>query len=94
VTDQSTARSVEPAHGLTPREVARYLRISRDRVLGWIRSGELGALNTADVRCGRPRYIVLPEHLAAFAATRRAGQPIKSAPRQRRVATVDYFPDV
>jgi excisionase family DNA binding protein len=79
------------ARGLTVRETARYLRIGRDRVRDLIRRGELGALNTAARRGGKPRYIVLPVHLEEFARRCRAVPAPK--PRRRRPTPIDYYPD-
>lgn len=82
--------------GYTPNELARLLRVSPDAVRAWIKAGELGALDTARRRCGRPRYVILPHHLAEFEHRRRAATPAaKPAPRrrQRRTVAVDYYPD-
>jgi hypothetical protein len=80
--------------GLTPNELAKLLRIGPDRVRGLIARGELGALNLASAKCRRPRYVVLPHHLAEFERRRAAATPVKSAPRRRkRMAEVDYYPD-
>jgi hypothetical protein len=80
--------------GLTPREVGRLLRVSPDRVRAMIARGELGALDTAPRRCGKPRYVVLPEHLRAFAAARQVTPLTTTRPRRRRrVGRVDHFPD-
>ncbi len=77
----------------TSNELARVLRVSPDRVRGWIRSGELQAINVAAVRCGRPKFVVLPSHLAAFEASHQAAEP-EPAPRRRRPADVeDFYPD-
>jgi excisionase family DNA binding protein len=83
-----------PMRGWTPAEVARMLRIGKDRVRSMIHSGELPAINTAPVRCGRPRYVVLPDGLAAFMKTHTAVDA-KPSPRRRRrqSGTIDYFPD-
>lgn len=91
--DGDTAIAV--ARGQTPAEVARYLRVNGDRVRGWIKTGELKAINTAKHLCGRPRYIVLPEHLAEFVGRRQAATPAaKPAPRRRRPPDeIDFFPD-
>jgi excisionase family DNA binding protein len=80
---------------MTPQGVADYLRVSRDKVLAWIRSGELAALNLASTRLGRPRYRILPEHLAAFGEAHRvrSAKPAASR-RRRRQADTDYFPDL
>jgi hypothetical protein len=82
-----------PARGYTPRELARLLRVSPDRIRAWITRGELGAINTAPVLCGKPRFVVLPHHLAEFELRRRAAAPPKPSRRQQRPAVVDYYPD-
>jgi transposase len=75
-------------------EIARRFRVGEDRVRGWIRSGALRAINTADVRCGRPRFVALPEHLAEFERGRSAAAPPRAPKRpRRRPDEVDYFPD-
>lgn len=87
------ATSEAPARrGYTPNELAPLLRVSPDKVRRWIESGELQAVNTATARCGRPRYVVLPEHLEAFTRQRSAAQP-KPTPRRRRRVAKDYYPD-
>ena len=79
--------------GHTPRELSRLLRVSPDKVLSWIRSGELGAINTASRRCGRPRYVVLPEQLAQFQQHRQANFPPKTLRRRKQKSFVDYYPN-
>jgi excisionase family DNA binding protein len=83
------------ARGLTVREVAKLLRISKDRIRSMIQRGELGALNVAAVRSGRPRFVVLPHHLAAFEQSRTAGPPPKATPRRKRRPPnwIDFYPD-
>ncbi len=79
--------------GLTPRECARLLRVSPDTIRSWIASGRLGAINTAQTRCGRPRFVVLQCHLQEFTRRNAATAP-RPAPRRRRPAgEIDYFPD-
>src|SRR5690349_8311579 len=72
------------ARGYTPAELARLLRVSPDRVRAWIVSGELGAVDTARVRCGRPRYVILPHHLAEWERRRRVGPPPQPGRRRKR----------
>lgn len=81
--------------GQTVADVAKRYRISPDKVRGWIRRGELSAINTATALCGRPRWVVLPEHLAEFERRRAGGVPPKP-PRRKRTASgfIDYYPDV
>ncbi len=81
------------AAGLTVAEVARRYRVGPDKVHHWIRTGELQALNVATAVCGRPRFVVTPEALAAFEKRRDARPAPKPAPRPRRGFRVDYFPD-
>src|SRR5262249_42670968 len=78
--------------GLTPREVARRYRVSPGKVRTWIGRGELVAVNTATTLCGKPRWIVLPDALAAF-ERRRAAEPPPPRRRARRAEMVDYYPD-
>jgi hypothetical protein len=78
--------------GLTPNEVARLLRVRPDRVRGWITAGELAAVNTAASKYARPRYVVLPHHLAEFERRRSAAQPPKPPRRKKLSFAKDYFP--
>ena len=78
--------------GLTPNELAKVLRVSPDRIRGWIASGELPALNVAPVLCGKPRFIILPHHLAQFEEKRRAGPAPKVKRRRRQPVITDYYP--
>jgi excisionase family DNA binding protein len=91
---QSTADTDNSARGYTPAELARLLRVSPDRIREWIVAGELGAINTARNRCGRPRYIVLPEHLTAFIRRHVVAPPQPATRRRRRQANqIDFYPD-
>jgi hypothetical protein len=86
-----------PRAGLTVREVARLYRVSPDKVRGWIKSPDpakrLGAINTSNDGCRKPRYIVLPHHLAEFERLRLAGPAPRPAKRRKRITKVDYYPD-
>jgi hypothetical protein len=81
-----------PAHGLTPNELARLLRVSPDRVRLWIKTGELPAVNTASVSCRKPRYVVMPWHLREWERKRTATPPPRAKRRRKRTTMVDYFP--
>jgi transposase len=84
--------SVETAAGLTTRDVAKRYRVSEDKVRAWIARGELAAVNTATALCGKPRWVVTPDALAAF-EKRRAGAPTPKPPRRRRnEQEEDFFP--
>jgi hypothetical protein len=78
---------------LTVADVAARYRVNPDKIRGWIARGELAAVNTAASLCGRPRWVILPDALAAF-EKRRLGRPEpKPARRRKRSSFVDYFPD-
>jgi hypothetical protein len=79
--------------GLTPREVARILRVAPVRVRAWIKRGILGAVNVAGAKCAKARFVILPHHLAEFERTRAAGPAPKPVRPFKRITPVDYFPD-
>lgn len=81
------------SRGLSVREVAARYRVGRDTVRAWIRSGLLPAINTGAALCGRPRFVVLADGLAAFERLRSAAEPPRPARRKRRSQLVDYYPD-
>jgi excisionase family DNA binding protein len=58
---------------LTPPQIAKQLSVGHDKVMGWIRSGELAAFNAASNPNGQPRYRVSQEALDAFMQRRAAG---------------------
>lgn len=80
--------------GLTVADVARRYRVGPDKVRTWIARGELPAVNTAAVLCGRPRWVIPPDALAAFERRRSGGSPTKpKRHRRRQPEMIDYFPD-
>ena len=68
---------------ITPPTLAKSWGISVDKVLAWIRSGELRAIDVSTRRGGRPRYLLDVADIAAFEALR-AVQPPLQKPRRRR----------
>jgi hypothetical protein len=83
------------ARGLTVADVARRYRVSPDKVRGWIRSGELAAVNTAPSLCAKPRYVVTPEALERFEAGRQAATVVPKRMKRikRQAGAVDFYPD-
>ncbi len=51
---------------LSPAEVAAQLGVGRDKVIAWLRSGELRGSNLATKPNGRPRYRIDLADLEAF----------------------------
>jgi Helix-turn-helix domain len=80
------------ADGLTVADLARRWRVSEDKIRGWIRTGELRAVNTAASLAARPRWVVAPSAVADFEQQRSAATP-RPTRRKRRQAGVDFYPD-
>lgn len=68
---------------ITPPTLAKSWGISVDKVLAWIRSGELRAIDVSTRRGGRPRYLIDDGDIEAFEQLR-AVQPIPKPKRGRR----------
>ena len=78
---------------LTPPQLARLWGISPDKVLNWIRSGELRAINVAERRGGRPRYLIDRADIQAF-ETRRAViaiVPVRRRSKPRSTDVIEFF---
>ncbi|NLE37060.1 MAG: helix-turn-helix domain-containing protein [Pirellulaceae bacterium] len=73
----------------TPPNVAKLLGVDHHRVLTWIKSGKLVAINLADG--SRPRYRISADALEDFLHARQ----VAAAPKQerRRRMKFRYFPD-
>jgi transposase len=82
-----------PGAGLTVRDVARRYRVGEDKVRAWIARGELRAINTAAVLCGKPRWVISPDALAEFERRRAGGPPPKPKRARRKSAEIDFYPD-
>jgi hypothetical protein len=78
--------------GKTPREFSRVHRLSVDRVLGMIRAGKLGALNLSVNRCGRPRFVIMPDHEAAFRERYQGGNSASTGPAAKSDGGSGLFP--
>jgi excisionase family DNA binding protein len=77
----------------TPPEIARRLGVGPEKVLAWIRSGELAAVNLATTRHGRPRWAIAPEALDLFLAARQNHPPPHRTRRRRALPAniIKYF---
>jgi hypothetical protein len=85
------AETTRPPAGLTTLEVARRYRVGRDKVLSWIKRGELAAVNTAPP-LAKPRWVILPEALADFERGRQAPPPARQQLRRKqRTTEIDFI---
>lgn len=89
------SESSTSCRGFTVADIARRYRVSCERVRGWIRRGELRAIDRRDRRSRRPSWIVPPEALTGFERARSAtANTIPKRQRRRKHKTlVDYYPD-
>jgi excisionase family DNA binding protein len=86
--------AVPDAATLTVSEAAKLLRVSRAKVLGWINSGRLRAVNTAGGQ-GRPSYRIARADLEKFLDGRTRQPDAKPIKRRRPVtdSVTRYFPE-
>ena len=75
---------------LTPPQLAEIYGVKPAKILAWISSGELAALNLAARGSSRPRYRISPEAIEQFERRRSAG-PLPKQIRRRRPATIKEF---
>ncbi len=80
-----------PRKATTPPKYAEELGVNADKVLAWIRSGELCAIDVSAKRGGRPRWRITPEAITEFEARRSAMVPAKTTTRRRRRTSPDVI---
>jgi hypothetical protein len=66
------------------------LRVRPGRILSWIRSGQLGAIDTGS-QPSKHRYVIMPWHVAEFCRRHAAGPAPRFARRTKRIPQVDYY---
>lgn len=77
-------------------EIADRLRVKVDKVLSWIHSGELRAINVSQKSGCKPRWRISEDDLAAFLEARtsrgiKASQPACRRRRKKSAETVRHF---
>lgn len=68
---------------VTPPKLAERLAVSPEKVIGWIRRGELRAVDVSDKQGGRPQWRIAESDIAVFLERRAAPAP-KPKTRARR----------
>ncbi len=76
---------------LTPPEIAKQMRVTPAKIINFIRSGELAAINVAERAGGRPRWRISQQSLDAFLASRANRRPTKVVRRRKSPLTVTEF---
>ena len=76
---------------LTPPQLAKIWGIGPDKVLAWIRKGELKATNVATISGGRPRYLIDKADLRDFEQGRVSALRPRSKSRKRLPSKVTEF---
>lgn len=74
-------------------DLCRRFQVGADKVHGWIRRGELEAVNIATNLCGRPQWRITPESLRLFEKRRSSAPSPKPSRRRRQPHLIDYWPD-
>jgi excisionase family DNA binding protein len=81
------ASSTSNESWLTPPQLAKQLGVSPEKVLTWIRSGELPGVNVAERLTGRPRWRISPEALEQFLKRRESSPPPRVLHQHHRLYT-------
>ena len=80
---------------LTPPQLAKRWGVSADKIVGFIKSGELRAIDVSSNRGSvRPRYLIDQRDIEAFEASRAVVAPTPKPKRRRRrrdPAIKEYF---
>ena len=85
-------KNLDATRYLSPPEVAERYGVAPSKVLGWIRRGELRAVNVVATLGGRPRFRISPADLVAFETRREAGpQPRVTRRRRKRDIGISQF---
>ncbi|MDZ4784054.1 MAG: helix-turn-helix domain-containing protein [Planctomycetia bacterium] len=77
----------------TPPEVARLFGVEPGKIIAWIRTGELRAINGATKRGQRPRYLIDVADIEAFERSRQVIPVPAASPRRKRSTenVVEFF---
>ena len=75
---------------LTPPQYAARLGVHPDKVVAFIRSGQLAAVDLATPGSTRPRYRISPQAIEEF-ERRRSAAPLPKPIRRRRPVAIESF---
>jgi hypothetical protein len=86
---QISQQSLPPTY--SPGQLAKNFGITVDKVLNWIRNGQIDAIDVSTDRSGRPRYRIDVESIAKFKAARNPRPPPKPTRRNKQSEEVLEF---
>lgn len=75
----------------TPKDYAVKLGVDVGKVLAWIHSGELRAIDISQTRGGRPRWRIPQQAIVDFETARSTRPPAKPVRRRRKQIAVHEF---
>jgi hypothetical protein len=78
--------SVAERQKVTPPQLARAWGLDVQKIIGWIRSGQLAAINAATNPTGKPRFLIDRQAILDFEARRAVTPPAARPARRRRSA--------
>jgi excisionase family DNA binding protein len=76
---------------LSPPQIARRLRVKPSKVIRWIRTGELTAVDVSQKRGGRPRWRIAVEEFERFLQARSSRKPTHAPRRRKRQLAITEF---
>lgn len=84
-------RDVVDRRVITPPQLACQYGVSREKIIAWIESGELRAINLSTRPSDQPRWAIDLDDLAEFERRRQAVPPTPKPQRQKRRTGQKYF---
>lgn len=79
--------------GYSVADLCRRWKVGPDKIHGFIRSGELLAVNVATNLSARPQWRITPEAVELFERRRSSAPPPKPPRRRRQPRQTDFYPD-
>ena len=79
-------------YGYRVADLCLRWKVGAGKIHGFIRRGELLAVNVATNRSGRPQWRITPESVALFERRRSSAPPPLPKRRRRQSLVVDFYP--
>jgi hypothetical protein len=80
--------------GFSVADLCRRWKIGENKIHGFLRRGELVAVNVASCLSGRPQWRITPESVELFERRRTSAPPPRPQRRRRKPDEIDYFPNL